>query len=71
MLPIITPQKIEFWMSKLTAHQKRTVKGRMMSELRYGWSTLHERLKDGFPEKDHSKLRSIFSDYLVITKDAA
>ena len=71
MLPEVNKQQVEKWLSKLTSYQKRLVKGRLMFELRLSWTSLHSKLqKNGFTEAEKEKVRSIFSDYLVITKAA-
>ena len=70
-MPEASPERITVWLNQLPKHQRAIVKGRIMYELRLGWSTLHERLANGFPEEDHDRIRSIFSDYLYLIEKKA
>lgn len=72
MLPTVNKNQVDKWLSKLTGYQRKIVKGRLMFELRLSWTSLHKKLKqDSWTDTEKSKIRSIFSDYLQITKEAA
>ncbi len=68
MLPDATKEQVTYWMSRLTGYQKKVVKGRLMGDLRVSWTTLHQKLNDGFSDNEKKKVREIFSDYVIITK---
>lgn len=68
MTPELTTEKLEHWLKQLTSHQRKTVKGRIMAELRCGWAYVHEKLLTGFDEQEQKKVLSIFSDYVIVTK---